>query len=81
MILCVCVCGSGFSTDLMLQSVSQATLGGLLLSGVQSQAHAHTPSPPPGLAPIHKTVSAEHLNGHVRKPLLLLHTYTVKNIC
>lgn len=56
---------AGFSTDLMLQSVSQATLGGLLLSGVQSQAHAHTPSPPPGLAPIHKTVSAEHLNGHL----------------
>uniref|UniRef100_A0A8C1LGW3 BicC family RNA binding protein 1a n=1 Tax=Cyprinus carpio TaxID=7962 RepID=A0A8C1LGW3_CYPCA len=41
--------GSGFSTDLMLQSVSQSTLSGLLLSGVQSQAHAHTPSPPPGL--------------------------------
>ncbi|XP_056332799.1 protein bicaudal C homolog 1-B isoform X2 [Danio aesculapii] len=56
---------AGFSTDLMLQSVSQATLGGLLLSGVQSQAHTHTPSPPPGLAPIHKTVSAEHLNGHL----------------
>uniref|UniRef100_A0A8C1GZ50 BicC family RNA binding protein 1a n=1 Tax=Cyprinus carpio TaxID=7962 RepID=A0A8C1GZ50_CYPCA len=56
----------GFSTDLMLQSVSQSTLSGLLLSGVQSQAHVHTPSPPPGLAPIHKPASAEHLNGHVR---------------
>ncbi|XP_056091005.1 protein bicaudal C homolog 1-B isoform X3 [Rhinichthys klamathensis goyatoka] len=56
---------SGFSTDLMLQSVSQTTLSGLLLSGVQSQAHAHTPSPPPGLAPIHKPPSAEHLNGHL----------------
>ncbi|XP_043119624.1 protein bicaudal C homolog 1-B isoform X4 [Puntigrus tetrazona] len=56
---------AGFSTDLMLQSVSQSTLGGLLLSGVQSQAHAHTPSPPPGLAPIHKPASAEHLNGHL----------------
>uniref|UniRef100_A0A673HAF1 Protein bicaudal C homolog 1-B-like n=1 Tax=Sinocyclocheilus rhinocerous TaxID=307959 RepID=A0A673HAF1_9TELE len=55
-----------FSTDLMLQSVSQSTLGGLLLSGVQSQAHTHTPPPPPGLAPIHKPASAEHLNGHVR---------------
>ncbi|XP_026115955.1 protein bicaudal C homolog 1-B-like isoform X1 [Carassius auratus] len=55
---------TGFSTDLMLQSVSQSTLSGLLLSGVQSQAHAHTPSPPPGLAPIHKPASAEHLNGH-----------------
>uniref|UniRef100_A0A8C1VW35 BicC family RNA binding protein 1a n=1 Tax=Cyprinus carpio TaxID=7962 RepID=A0A8C1VW35_CYPCA len=51
--------GSGFSTDLMLQSVSQSTLSGLLLSGVQSQAHAHTPSPPPGLAPLHKPASAE----------------------
>uniref|UniRef100_A0A671LVV7 Protein bicaudal C homolog 1-B-like n=1 Tax=Sinocyclocheilus anshuiensis TaxID=1608454 RepID=A0A671LVV7_9TELE len=58
--------GSGFSTDLMLQSVSQSTLSGLLLSGVQSQAHAHTPSPPPGLTPIHKPANAEHLNGHVR---------------
>uniref|UniRef100_A0A8C1E9S6 BicC family RNA binding protein 1 n=1 Tax=Cyprinus carpio carpio TaxID=630221 RepID=A0A8C1E9S6_CYPCA len=48
----------GFSTDLMLQSVSQSTLSGLLLSGVQSQAHVHTPSPPPGLAPIHKPASA-----------------------
>uniref|UniRef100_A0A8C1BTD6 BicC family RNA binding protein 1 n=1 Tax=Cyprinus carpio carpio TaxID=630221 RepID=A0A8C1BTD6_CYPCA len=55
-----------FSTDLMLQSVSQSTLSGLLLSGVQSQAHAHTPSPPPGLAPLHKPASAERLNGHVR---------------
>uniref|UniRef100_A0A9J7YW86 BicC family RNA binding protein 1 n=1 Tax=Cyprinus carpio carpio TaxID=630221 RepID=A0A9J7YW86_CYPCA len=55
----------GFSTDLMLQSVSQSTLSGLLLSGVQSQAHVHTPSPPPGLAPIHKPASAEHLNGHL----------------
>uniref|UniRef100_A0A671LQJ2 Protein bicaudal C homolog 1-B-like n=1 Tax=Sinocyclocheilus anshuiensis TaxID=1608454 RepID=A0A671LQJ2_9TELE len=51
---------------LMLQSVSQSTLSGLLLSGVQSQAHAHTPSPPPGLTPIHKPANAEHLNGHVR---------------
>uniref|UniRef100_A0A8C1X678 BicC family RNA binding protein 1a n=1 Tax=Cyprinus carpio TaxID=7962 RepID=A0A8C1X678_CYPCA len=50
--------------NLMLQSVSQSTLSGLLLSGVQSQAHVHTPSPPPGLAPIHKPASAEHLNGH-----------------
>ncbi|KTG03268.1 hypothetical protein cypCar_00000915 [Cyprinus carpio] len=57
---------TGFSTDLMLQSVSQSTLSGLLLSGVQSQAHAHTPSPPPGLAPLHKPASAERLNGHVR---------------
>uniref|UniRef100_A0A671LPU9 Protein bicaudal C homolog 1-B-like n=1 Tax=Sinocyclocheilus anshuiensis TaxID=1608454 RepID=A0A671LPU9_9TELE len=57
---------AGFSTDLMLQSVSQSTLSGLLLSGVQSQAHAHTPSPPPGLTPIHKPANAEHLNGHVR---------------
>ncbi|XP_067311746.1 protein bicaudal C homolog 1-B isoform X2 [Pseudorasbora parva] len=56
---------SGFSTDLMLQSVSQTTLSGLLLSGVQSQAHTHTPSPPPGLAPIHKPASADHLNGHL----------------
>ncbi|XP_016125410.1 protein bicaudal C homolog 1-A-like [Sinocyclocheilus grahami] len=56
---------AGFSTDLMLQSVSQSTLGGLLLSGVQSQAHTHTPPPPPGLAPIHKPASAEHLNGHL----------------
>ncbi|RXN38290.1 bicaudal C -like protein [Labeo rohita] len=55
----------GFSTDLMLQSVSQSTLSGLLLPGVQSQAHTHTPSPPPGLAPIHKPASAEHLNGHL----------------
>ncbi|XP_051502868.1 protein bicaudal C homolog 1-B-like isoform X2 [Myxocyprinus asiaticus] len=54
---------AGFSSDLMLQSVSQATLSGLLLSGVQSQTH--TPSPPPGLAPIHKPASAEHLNGHL----------------
>uniref|UniRef100_A0A8C1BUB1 BicC family RNA binding protein 1 n=1 Tax=Cyprinus carpio carpio TaxID=630221 RepID=A0A8C1BUB1_CYPCA len=56
---------TGFSTDLMLQSVSQSTLSGLLLSGVQSQAHAHTPSPPPGLAPLHKPASAERLNGHI----------------
>ncbi|XP_016379248.1 protein bicaudal C homolog 1-B-like isoform X1 [Sinocyclocheilus rhinocerous] len=56
---------AGFSTDLMLQSVSQSTLSGLLLSGVQSQAHAHTPSPPPGLAPMHKPANAEHLNGHL----------------
>ncbi|XP_067223706.1 protein bicaudal C homolog 1-B isoform X1 [Chanodichthys erythropterus] len=56
---------SGFSTELMLQSVSQTTLSGLLLSGVQSQAHTHTPSPPPGLPPIHKPANAEHLNGHL----------------
>lgn len=56
---------AGFSSDLILQSVSQSTLSGLLLSGVQNQTHNHTPSPPPGLAPIHKPASAEHLNGHL----------------
>uniref|UniRef100_A0A8C2HCR6 BicC family RNA binding protein 1a n=1 Tax=Cyprinus carpio TaxID=7962 RepID=A0A8C2HCR6_CYPCA len=66
----------GFSTDLMLQSVSQSTLSGLLLSGVQSQAHVHTPSPPPGLAPIHKPASAEHLNGHVRNFIKVTKLYT-----
>uniref|UniRef100_A0A8C1VT44 BicC family RNA binding protein 1a n=1 Tax=Cyprinus carpio TaxID=7962 RepID=A0A8C1VT44_CYPCA len=55
-----------FSTTHILYILSQSTLSGLLLSGVQSQAHAHTPSPPPGLAPLHKPASAERLNGHVR---------------
>ncbi|XP_056624683.1 protein bicaudal C homolog 1-B isoform X1 [Triplophysa dalaica] len=56
---------AGFSSDLILQSVSQSTLSGLLLSGVQSQTHSHTPSPPPGLTHIHKSANGEHLNGHL----------------
>ncbi|XP_058255552.1 protein bicaudal C homolog 1-B isoform X2 [Hemibagrus wyckioides] len=70
---------AGFSSVLMLQSVSQGSLSGLLLSGVDgysqnythspslthSHTHTHTPSPPPGLAPIHKPVSAEQLKTHM----------------
>ncbi|KAF4084406.1 hypothetical protein AMELA_G00128260 [Ameiurus melas] len=68
--------GHGFSSVLMLQSVSQGSLSGLLLSGVHgysqnytqspslTHSHTHTPSPPPGLAPIHKTVSTEQLKTH-----------------
>ncbi|XP_052002019.1 protein bicaudal C homolog 1-B-like isoform X1 [Xyrauchen texanus] len=56
-----------FSSDLMLRSMSPSTLSGLLLSGVQGQTH--TPSPPPGLAPIHKPASTEHLNGHLASPV------------
>ncbi|TRY60487.1 hypothetical protein DNTS_028916 [Danionella cerebrum] len=56
----------GFSPELMLQSVSQKALSGLLLSSVQNSAHTHTPSPPPGLAPpTLKTTTGEHLNGHL----------------
>ncbi|XP_060789390.1 protein bicaudal C homolog 1-B isoform X2 [Neoarius graeffei] len=70
---------AGFSSVLMLQSVSQGSLSGLLLSGVHgysqnytqspslahSHTHTHTPSPPPGLAPIHKPVSTEQLKTHM----------------
>ncbi|KAK3538117.1 hypothetical protein QTP70_030157 [Hemibagrus guttatus] len=70
---------AGFSSVLMLQSVSQGSLSGLLLSGVNgysqnythssslthSRTHTHTPSPPPGLAPIHKPVSTEQLKTHM----------------
>uniref|UniRef100_A0A672S135 BicC family RNA binding protein 1 n=1 Tax=Sinocyclocheilus grahami TaxID=75366 RepID=A0A672S135_SINGR len=71
---------AGFSTDLMLQSVSQSTLSGLLLSGVQSQAHAHTPSPPPGLVPIHKPANAEHLNGHVRNFIKVTYCIRISSV-
>uniref|UniRef100_W5KVW5 BicC family RNA binding protein 1 n=1 Tax=Astyanax mexicanus TaxID=7994 RepID=W5KVW5_ASTMX len=70
-----------FSSVLMMQSVSQGSLSGLLLSGVHSfspshthnhthsathsQVHTHTPSPPPGLAPIHKPVTPEQLKTHI----------------
>ncbi|KAF5894277.1 protein bicaudal C 1-B-like isoform X1 [Clarias magur] len=70
---------AGFSSVLMLQSVSQGSLSGLLLSGVHgygqnytqgpslthSHTHTHTPSPPPGLAPIHKPVSTDQLKTHM----------------
>ncbi|KAF7704716.1 protein bicaudal C homolog 1-A isoform X1 [Silurus meridionalis] len=66
---------AGFSSVLMLQSASQGSLSGLLLSGVHSYSqnythtpslsHTHTPSPPPGLAPIHKPVSTEQLKAHM----------------
>ncbi|XP_017560442.1 protein bicaudal C homolog 1-A [Pygocentrus nattereri] len=69
----------GFSSVLMLQSVSQGSLSGLLLSGVRgyshssthshthspTHVHSHTPSPPPGLAPIHKPVTTEQLKTHI----------------
>ncbi|XP_059374780.1 protein bicaudal C homolog 1-B-like [Carassius carassius] len=70
----------GFSTELVLQSVSQSTLSGLLLSGVKSQAHAHTPSPPPGLAPIHKPASAEHLKGHSHYSRISSHCDTTQEV-
>ncbi|XP_072546701.1 protein bicaudal C homolog 1-B [Salminus brasiliensis] len=72
---------AGFSSVLMLQSVSQGSLSSLLLSGVHnfsqshahnrthspthSHVHAHTPSPPPGLTPIHKAVTAEQLKARI----------------
>ncbi|XP_047677720.1 protein bicaudal C homolog 1-A isoform X1 [Tachysurus fulvidraco] len=68
---------AGFSSVLMLQSVSQGSLSSLLLSGVNSycqnythspsltHSHTHTPSPPPGLAPIHKPVSTGQLKTHM----------------
>ncbi|XP_030642764.1 protein bicaudal C homolog 1 isoform X2 [Chanos chanos] len=61
---------AGFSS-LMLHPVSQASLSSMLLSGVPSYTQS-TPSPPPGLTPIHKqptsgtdcTNTPCHLNGH-----------------
>uniref|UniRef100_A0A3B4D8X2 SAM domain-containing protein n=1 Tax=Pygocentrus nattereri TaxID=42514 RepID=A0A3B4D8X2_PYGNA len=67
----------GFSSVLMLQSVSQGSLSGLLLhTHSPTHVHSHTPSPPPGLAPIHKPVTTEQLKTHVRVCLELLVTYS-----
>ncbi|KAK5854231.1 hypothetical protein PBY51_015320, partial [Eleginops maclovinus] len=62
----------GFSSQLMLHPVAQATLSSILLSGVQGYTQ-NTPSPPPGLAPIDKQPNgvpdckgACTLNGHVK---------------
>lgn len=64
---------SGFSSQLMLHSATQATLSSILLSGVQGYTQS-TPSPPPGLAPIDKQPNGVPdcakgpctLNGHVK---------------
>uniref|UniRef100_A0A8B9LSL2 BicC family RNA binding protein 1a n=1 Tax=Astyanax mexicanus TaxID=7994 RepID=A0A8B9LSL2_ASTMX len=72
----------GFSSVLMMQSVSQGSLSGLLLSGVH--IHTHTPSPPPGLAPIHKPVTPEQLKTHVSVGLEMeyfLHSFICFFVC
>lgn len=64
-----------FTSQLMLHPATQATLGSILLSGVQGYTH-NTPSPPPGLAPIDKQPNGVPdcakgpctLNGHVKHP-------------
>ncbi|XP_031435183.1 protein bicaudal C homolog 1-like [Clupea harengus] len=60
-----------FSSALMLHPASQASLSSMLLSGVQAFTQS-TPSPPPGLTPIHKPTGGPtadcHLNGHVKHP-------------
>ncbi|XP_076141801.1 protein bicaudal C homolog 1 [Alosa pseudoharengus] len=60
-----------FSSALMLHQASQASLSSILLSGVQAYTQS-TPSPPPGLTPIHKPTGGSaadcHLNGHVKHP-------------
>ncbi|CAB1343736.1 unnamed protein product [Coregonus sp. 'balchen'] len=65
----------GFSSQLMMHPVAQATLSSILLSGVKGYTQ-NTPSPPPGLAPIDKQTNGVPdcskgpctLNGHVKHP-------------
>uniref|UniRef100_A0A3B3U581 BicC family RNA binding protein 1 n=1 Tax=Poecilia latipinna TaxID=48699 RepID=A0A3B3U581_9TELE len=57
---------AGFTSQLVMHPVTQATLSSILMSGVQGYTHS-TPSPPPGLAPIDKQpngVPECTLNGH-----------------
>ncbi|XP_052331787.1 protein bicaudal C homolog 1-B-like isoform X4 [Oncorhynchus keta] len=65
----------GFSSQLMMHPVAQATLSSILLSGVQGYTQ-NTPSPPPGLSPIDKQTNGVPdcskgpctINGHVKHP-------------
>ncbi|XP_055783078.1 protein bicaudal C homolog 1-A-like isoform X2 [Salvelinus fontinalis] len=65
----------GFSSQLMMHPVAQATLSSILLSGVQGYTQ-NTPSPPPGLTPIDKQTNGVPdcskgpctINGHVKNP-------------
>nr|XP_046209917.1 LOW QUALITY PROTEIN: protein bicaudal C homolog 1-like [Oncorhynchus gorbuscha] len=65
----------GFSSQLMMHPVAQATLSSILLSGVQGYTQ-NTPSPPPGLSPIDKqtngvpdcSIGSCTINGHVKHP-------------
>ncbi|XP_023825802.1 protein bicaudal C homolog 1 isoform X3 [Salvelinus sp. IW2-2015] len=65
----------GFSSQLMMHPVAQATLSSILLSGVKGYTQ-NTPSPPPGLAPIDKQTNGVPdcskgpctINGHVKHP-------------
>uniref|UniRef100_A0A4W5PKK5 BicC family RNA binding protein 1 n=1 Tax=Hucho hucho TaxID=62062 RepID=A0A4W5PKK5_9TELE len=65
----------GFTSQLMMHPVAQATLSSILLSGVKGYTQ-NTPSPPPGLAPIDKQTNGVPdcskgpctLNGHVKHP-------------
>ncbi|XP_029554407.1 protein bicaudal C homolog 1-A isoform X5 [Salmo trutta] len=65
----------GFSSQLVMHPVAQATLSSILLSGVQGYTQ-NTPSPPPGLSPIDKQTNGVPdcskgpctINGHVKHP-------------
>uniref|UniRef100_A0A674AKR9 BicC family RNA binding protein 1 n=1 Tax=Salmo trutta TaxID=8032 RepID=A0A674AKR9_SALTR len=73
----------GFSSQLMMHPVAQATLSSILLSGVKGYTQ-NTPSPPPGLVPIDKQTNGVPdcskgpctLNGHVKVADFYRHIFT-----